>query len=877
MKWMGLNEIRETYLEFFESKKHIRMQSASLVPVDDKSLLLINSGMAPLKKYFLNLATPPAKRVTTCQKCIRTPDIENVGKTARHGTYFEMLGNFSFGDYFKVEATQWAFEFLVDVLKIPIDKMWISIYESDDEAFDIWTKKVGIDENKIVRLGKEDNFWEIGSGPCGPCSEIYFDRGEKYGCNSKTCGVGCDCDRYVEFWNIVFSQFDSDGKGNYTPMAKPNIDTGMGLERLACIMQEVDNLFLVDTVQNIMSHICKIAKIKYRENEKNDVALRVITDHIRSTTFMVADGVMPSNEGRGYVLRRLLRRAVRYGKLIGIKDLFLYKICKTVIDENKTAYPELLEKKDYIVKVIKVEEERFGKTIDQGMQMLTEILESEVVKNTKTISGNTVFKLYDTFGFPIDLTKEIAEEKGLKVDEKTFTKLMEEQRTKARNARGNSNLASWTSDENLSITSGKTIFVGYETLTETSEILHIVLNNELVGEYSGSEEFDIIVNKTPFYAEGGGQCADIGTIVTNNANINVTYCKKDDDGHYYHKCKLVSGSIKVKDIATLKVDEEFRKAVTVNHTSAHLLQSALKKVLGEHINQAGQSVDNKRVRFDFTHFSALTQQEILQVEQLVNDYVFNAVDIVAENIDINEAKKMGAIALFGEKYGNVVRVVSAKDNCTVEFCGGTHIKNTAQIGVFKILSETSVASGVRRIEAICRKECLLKMTKDEQTLKSIAEVLKTSTSSIDDKIQKLTVTLKEKDKEIQKLNEKMAVLTIKELYNNRISIDDNICYILHFTLNLSNDVLKLMSEKINDLDDGVVAIFVNTVNSKGNVLVTCGKKAVALGYNAGDIVKQVAKLSGGNGGGKKDSAMAGIKNAEILKQSEKEIFNILKG
>jgi len=876
MKWTGLNELREAYLNFFEKREHMRIESSSLVPLDDKSLLLINSGMAPLKKYFLNLATPPSKRVTTCQKCIRTPDIENVGKTSRHGTYFEMLGNFSFGDYFKVEATQWAYDFLTDVLKIPEEKLWFSIYLDDDEAFAIWTEKVGINPKKIVRLGKEDNFWEIGSGPCGPCSEIYFDRGEKYGCNSENCAVGCECDRYIEIWNIVFSQFDSDGKGTYTPMEKPNIDTGMGLERLACIMQGVDNLFEVDTVQNIMKHISNIANLKYKENEEKDISLRVITDHIRSTTFMVADGVIPSNEGRGYVLRRLLRRASRHGRLIGITDLFLHDVCQTVIDENDNAYPELLERKDYIIKVIKLEEERFHKTIDQGMQMLMDILEDEDTLKSKVICGKIAFKLYDTFGFPIDLTKEIAQEKNLKVDEDTFKILMNEQREKARNARSN-NLASWSNDNNVTISAPKTEFCGYSTLTTTSKILYIMNDDGILKTYSGEDEFNVIVDKTPFYAESGGQCADVGTITSKSGILSVLHCKKDDNGHYLHLVKLISGIVNVGDNVTMNVNVEFRKAVMANHTSAHLLQSALKEVLGEHINQAGQSVDDKRIRFDFTHFSAVTPKELKKVEDLVNSYIFNAIDINSEEMNIEEARKKGAISLFGEKYGKTVRVVSATDNCTVEFCGGTHIDNTAKIGLFKIITETSVAAGVRRIEAICRRECLNKMVYSENLILNIADRLKSSANEIDEKIQSLLMQLKEKDKKITSLNEKIAISDINSIYETKRIIKDDTYYITHFTNNVSADVLKLMGDKIKDIDSNIVAIFMNKTGYKGNVLVTCGKNAVTNGFDAGKIVKAVAQLVGGNGGGKRDSAMAGVKDIDMLKNKIGEIIDILRG
>ncbi len=695
MQWTGLNELREKYLAFFESKGHLRLPSFSLVPQGDKSLLLINSGMAPMKKYFTGEITPPRKRVTTCQKCIRTPDIERVGKTARHGTYFEMLGNFSFGDYFKHEATAWAWEFCTKVMELPVDRLWVSIYQDDDETFDIWTKEVGVDPSHIVRLGKEDNFWEHGSGPCGPCSEIYFDRGEQYGCGSPTCGVGCDCDRYVEFWNLVFTQFDNDGKGNYSPLEHPNIDTGMGLERLACIMQGVNNLFEVDTVQNIMKHVSRIAGVHYGDSERADVSLRVITDHIRSTTFMIGDGVMPSNEGRGYVLRRLLRRAARHGRLLGIREPFLYQVCETVIAENATAYPELSEKKDFIQKLIRVEEEAFEKTIDAGLSLLDEMLNS---LTGKVLSGADAFRLYDTYGFPLDLTQDILEEKGLEVGAEEFARLMAEQRERARSARKNAGMDAWKGSLNIlqQMLPGK--FVGYDTCTTETRVEAIIHDDQLVEAVEEGDEAIVLLSATPFYGESGGQVGDTGFIENDNATFEVQNTVKGVTGVVIQSGEVRQGTLKTGDVVTARVDEGRRHAIMRNHTAAHLLQAALRQVLGTHVEQAGQLVDGERVRFDFTHFSALTTEELAKVEALVNGWILEGIATDIREMPIEEARKLGAMALFGEKYGDIVRVVRVGD-VSIEFCGGTHLDNTAKTGMFRIKSESSVASGVRRIEA----------------------------------------------------------------------------------------------------------------------------------------------------------------------------------
>ena len=669
MQWTGLNELREKFLSFFESKGCLRLPSFSLIPKDDNSLLLINSGMAPMKKYFTGEVTPPRKRVTTCQKCIRTPDIERVGITARHGTFFEMLGNFSFGDYFKREATAWAWEFFTKVLELPEDKLYVSIYQDDDEAYDIWTKEVGVDPSHMVRHGKEDNFWEHGSGPCGPCSEIYFDRGPEKGCGSPDCHVGCECDRFVEVWNLVFTQFESDGKGNYTPLEHPNIDTGMGLERLACVMQEVDNLFLVDTVQNIMKHICEITGVQYGAGEKSDISLRVITDHIRSTTFMIGDGVMPSNEGKGYVLRRLLRRAARHGRLLGYKEPFLYKVCDTVIRENLTAYPELAEKREFITKVIRVEEESFAKTIDQGMKMLQNLAES---RDVKVISGEDAFKLNDTFGFPIDLTREILEEKGIKVDVDRFHDLMKEQKKRSRAARKNAGADAWISDNTDLSDLAATAFVGYTELEAEAQVLAIVKDGKRIESAGEGESVLIVLDKTPFYAESGGQVGDTGDLTAEGFSADVDNTTKDISGNIFlHACDISEGSVSVGMTLRAAIDAERRNDIKRNHTAAHLLQAALREVLGSHVQQAGQLVSEDYLRFDFTHFEAMTAKELMDVEIMVNDKIFESIPVVTREMPIEEAKKLGATALFGEKYGETVRVVSAGD-FSAEFCGGTH-------------------------------------------------------------------------------------------------------------------------------------------------------------------------------------------------------------
>ncbi len=860
MEWMGLNELREKYLSFFESKGHLRLPSFSLVPQGDKSLLLINAGMAPLKKYFTGELTPPRKRVTTCQKCIRTPDIERVGITARHGTFFEMLGNFSFGDYFKREATAWAWEFCTKVLEMPADKIYISVYQDDDEAYDIWTKELGVSPDHMVRLGKEDNFWEHGAGPCGPCSELYFDRGEKYGCGSPTCGVGCDCDRYVEFWNLVFTQFDNDGNNNYTRLKSCNIDTGMGLERLACIMQGVDNLFEVDTVQNIMKHIMQIAGVKYHEDEKKDVSLRVITDHIRSTTFMIGDGVMPSNEGRGYVLRRLLRRAARHGRLLGIDGTFLYKVCETVIKENATAYPNLVEKHDLIVKVIKAEEESFNKTIDTGLNLLENIIAQS---DSKVLSGADAFKLQDTFGFPIDLTKELLEERGMSVDIDEYDRLYAQSRAAARAARKDAGAQAWK-DSNISFKDvGATEFVGYTDYSCDAEIKAIVTNGERDEFATADSEVVIVLNKTPFYGESGGQAGDTGVIKTDNATLEVTATGKTPGGVVLHIARFINGdSIALGDKVHAQIDVEKREATRRNHTAAHLLQAALRKHLGSHVEQAGQLVNSEEMRFDFTHFSALSGDELKAIEREVNEVILKGIPVETREMPIEEAKKLGAMALFGEKYGDVVRVVSAGD-FSVELCGGTHADNTAKLGLFKIVSESSVAAGIRRITAVTGFSVLKHIENDERIMQSAAAAMKLgNVAELDKRAATLAAEVKAKDRELAELRSEISALKAGSLMDSARQVGG--VRLITAEVEVSNPgELRSMCDTARDNGADIVAVFAGVNKEKGtlNFACACGADAIKLGAHAGNIVRETAKIAGGSGGGKPDSAMAGAKDA----------------
>ena len=860
MEWTGLNELREKYLSFFESKGHLRLPSFSLVPQGDKSLLLINAGMAPLKKYFTGELTPPRTRVTTCQKCIRTPDIERVGITARHGTFFEMLGNFSFGDYFKHEATAWAWEFCTKVLEMPADKIYISVYQDDDEAYDIWTKELGVSPDHMVRLGKEDNFWEHGAGPCGPCSELYFDRGEKYGCGSPTCGVGCDCDRYVEFWNLVFTQFDNDGNNNYTRLKSCNIDTGMGLERLACIMQGVDNLFEVDTVQNIMKHIMQIAGVKYHEDEKKDVSLRVITDHIRSTTFMIGDGVMPSNEGRGYVLRRLLRRAARHGRLLGIDGTFLYKVCETVIKENATAYPNLVEKHDLIVKVIKAEEESFNKTIDTGLNLLENIIAQS---DSKVLSGADAFKLQDTFGFPIDLTKELLEERGMSVNIDEYDRLYAQSRAAARAARKDAGAQAWK-DSNVSFKDvGATEFVGYTDYSCDAEIKAIVTNGERDEFATADSEVVVVLDKSPFYGESGGQAGDTGVIKTDNATLEVTATGKTPDGVVLHIARFISGdSIALGDKVHAQIDVEKREATRRNHTAAHLLQAALRKHLGSHVEQAGQLVNSEEMRFDFTHFSALSGDELKAIEREVNEVILKGIPVETREMPIEEAKKLGAMALFGEKYGDVVRVVSAGD-FSVELCGGTHADNTAKLGLFKIVSESSVAAGIRRITAVTGFGVLKHIENDERIMQSAAAAMKLgNVAELDKRAATLSAEVKAKDRELAELRSEISALKAGSLMDSARQVGG--VRLITAEVEVSNPgELRSMCDTARDNGADIVAVFAGVNKEKGtlNFACACGADAIKLGAHAGNIVRETAKIAGGSGGGKPDSAMAGAKDA----------------
>ena len=885
MQWTGLNELREKYLSFFESKGHLRLGSFPLVPKNDNSLLLINSGMAPMKKWFLGQEEPPRHRVTTCQKCIRTPDIERVGITARHGTYFEMLGNFSFQDYFKTEAINWAWEFLTKVLEIPADLLYISVYEDDDEAWDIWTKQVGIPEDHMVRFGKEDNFWEHGSGPCGPCSEIYFDRGPEHGCGKPGCKVGCDCDRYMEVWNLVFSQFDSDGKGTYTRLEKPNIDTGMGLERLACVMQNVGNLFEVDTVRAILNHVERISGHIYGQDEKTDISIRVITDHIRSTTFMVSDGILPSNEGRGYVLRRLLRRAARHGRMLGIDRPFLTELVDTVIHENKAGYPELEEHADYIKKVIGTEEERFYKTIDQGLNILNGLIDNitkaALSGKEKILSGIDAFKLNDTFGFPLDLTREIAAEAGITVDEENFQVEMKKQKEKARQDRLSRDISGWSADLFGELNAEPTVFTGYDVLEDKGTVLALSDGEELLEAVStddGAKEGVLVVlDRTPFYAESGGQVADTGTIVTaSGARLEVKAVKKTPKGYFVHTCTLTEGTAIVGESATASVSKGRRRAIARNHTSAHLLQKALREVLGSHVHQAGSYEDDERVRFDFTHFSAVTPEELALVEHIVNQKIFEALDVNVQNMPLAEAKKMGAMALFGEKYGDIVRVVDI-NGWSTEFCGGTHVSNTAQLGCFKILSESSVAAGVRRIEGTTGMGVLRLLDERTEMLHKVAGSLKVNNlKDLPLRAEGMAAEVKSLTKELEQVKAEVAASKIDGLFENAAEVN-GIHIVTAYLSGTAPEALRGMCEKIRDKAPNVVSALVGSSDGKISLVVCCGKGAQDAGLKAGVLVKQIAAIAGGNGGGKPDLAMAGLKDATKIDEALNAVPGIVSG
>ena len=873
MQWTGLNELREKYLTFFEGKGHLRLDSFPLVPKNDPSLLLINSGMAPMKKWFLGQEEPPRHRVTTCQKCIRTPDIERVGITARHGTFFEMLGNFSFQDYFKEEVIPWAWEFLTgeEWMAIPKDKLYISVYLDDDEAYDIWTQKVGIAPDHMVRMGKEDNFWEHGSGPCGPCSEIYFDRGIEYGCGKPTCGPGCDCDRFMEIWNLVFSQFDSDGKGHYERLPRPNIDTGMGLERLACVMQGVGNLFEVDTVQSVLHHVEHIAGKTYRQNDKTDISIRVITDHIRSCTFMVSDGILPSNEGRGYVLRRLLRRAARHGRLLGIQGPFLVDLVETVIRSSESAYPELREHDAYIKKVIGTEEGNFARTIDAGMNILTGLIDAMEKAHQHVLSGLDVFKLNDTFGFPLDLTREIAAEQGLEVDEEGFHAEMTKQKERARSERLKKNISGWSADLFGALDAAPTVFTGYDTLTDTGVVVALsdeeTLTDGIATDDQAKEGVLVVLDKTPFYAEMGGQTADHGVLTGDNCTLRVLDVKKTPKGYFVHTCVLENGFVRVGDTLTAQVDREYRWAIARNHTATHLLQAALREVLGDHVHQAGSYQDAHVTHFDFTHFSAVTPEELAKVEQIVNDKIFDAMDVTVRSMPLDEAKKMGAMALFGEKYGEIVRVV---DVCgwSTEFCGGTHVKNTAQIGGFKIISESSVAAGIRRIEAVTGKNLLARANGIEMTLRQTAGTLKAN--NVADVVARAEAVMAENkamSRELENLKVQIASAKVQQLFDSAEEIN-GVKIVSAFFSGTSGDTLRGMCDAIRERAvNPVTAVLVGSADGKITMAVTVNKLAQEKGLKAGALVKELSAIAGGKGGGKPDFAMAGLKDPNKIDEA----------
>ena len=864
MKNMGVNEIREKFLSFFESKGCLRLGSFPLIPKNDASLLLINSGMAPMKAWFQNPETAPRRRVTTCQKCIRTGDIENVGKTARHGTFFEMLGNFSFGDYFKKEATAWAWEFFTKVMEIPEEKLWVSIYEEDNEAAEIWVNEVGVKPERIVRMGKEDNFWEHGTGPCGPCSEIYYDRGEEYGCDSPTCGVGCDCDRFMEVWNLVFTQFDKDDEGNYNPLPNPNIDTGMGLERLAVVMQGVGNLFEVDTVQDVMKHICQISGLEYKKDEKKDVSLRVITDHIRSTVMMISDGVTPSNEGRGYVLRRLLRRAARHGKLIGIDRPFLNEVAETVIRCSEQAYPELAEKRDYIKKIIKIEEEKFDSTIDNGLIVLNQYIEEVKSKGEAVISGQDAFKLHDTYGFPLDLTLELAEENGLGIDIDGFNEAMQEQKQTARNARADG--SSWDGDETYVFENAEpTVFLGYNTLTSDATVVGVVAQGEGVCDTIGiNQEGFIVTDKTPFYAEMGGQTGDIGTVSVNGKVIgSVKNTTKTADGYYLHEVELTAAPVSVGDVITLDVDKANRMSVCRNHSATHLLHKALKTVLGTHVAQAGSLVEKDRLRFDFSHFEAMTKEQLDETERLVNDAILRAMDVNTQELPIDEAKKLGAEAQFGEKYGDVVRVVSMGDY-SVEFCGGTHLTNTAQCGLFKILSEGGVAAGVRRIEAVTGYGVLEYMKSNDALIGRTAAALKTNLlHEIDKKAESTVADLKELQKSVDGFKSKLAAAKAQDIMAGVKHIGDIDVLVAQLD-GTAADGLKTVADNFKERTECGVVVLASNTDGKITFVAMATKAAVSKGVHAGNIIKNITAVAGGRGGGKPDMAQGGGTDASKI-------------
>ena len=868
MEFMKANDIRKKYLDFFKRKEHYVKNSFSLVPKNDKSLLLINAGMAPLKNYFLGIEIPPSKRMATCQKCVRTGDIENVGRTARHATFFEMLGNFSFGDYFKKEATSFAWEFVTKILKLDEDKLWVTVYEEDDEAFDIWKNKVGVSEERIVRLGKDDNFWEIGNGqgPCGPCSEIYIDRGKEYGCDDPNCKPGCDCDRFLEFWNLVFTQFDKQVDGSYKKLEHPNIDTGMGLERMACIMQGVDSIFDIDTMKQIRTKICEISGKKYNENEKTDISIRIITDHLRAITFMVSDGIVPSNEGRGYVLRRLARRAIRHAKLIGIDKKFINDVANVVIDVYADGYEDLVTNKDYINKILKMEEEKFNETLDTGINILNSYIEDAVKNNDKKIKGEDAFKLYDTYGFPLELTIEIAEEKNCSVDKEEFENQMQQQRERARNARAKGTDIGWKDEiSSLDLSVKNTEFVGYDSLEIENSIQDIIFEKEIVDEALQGQEVILIFDRTPFYAESGGQVGDIGQISGENFKIIVNDVKKSTNGLYLHHCIIEEGRVKKYEKAVLKVDKDIRFAIKRNHTATHLLHKALKIVLGDHIQQAGSLVSSDRLRFDFNHFSGMSKEEISMVEKIVNEQIYNALSVKTEVMSIEDAKNTGAMSLFDEKYGDIVRVLSIGD-FSKEFCGGTHVTNSNDIGMFKITSEGGVASGVRRIEAITGLKVYEYLLGEERLIDTVSNIIKSSKENIEKRITEVVEENKSLDKKLKQIQNESAKNTLDTLIKNAKQIKD-VKLITYSYENMQDDVLRDIMQEIIDKTENTIVIFSNVITETGKLSFICMvDKALIPKYNAGKIVKEVAVTTGGNGGGKPNMAQAGGK--DISKISE---------
>ena len=869
-KAYGVNELREMFLSFFESKEHLRLPSFSLIPQNDASLLLINSGMAPMKPYFKGEVEPPRRRVCTCQKCIRTGDIENIGKTARHGTYFEMLGNFSFGDYFKEEAIAWSWEFLTKVVGLEEDRLYPSIYENDEEAFEIWNKKIGIPAENIFRFGKKDNFWEHGSGPCGPCSEIYYDRGEKYGCGSPDCKVGCECDRFMEVWNNVFSQFDNDGQGNYTELVQKNIDTGMGLERLAVVCQDVNSLFDVDTVMNITNHVTAITGASYGQSNKTDVSLRVITDHIRASSFMIADGVLPSNEGRGYVLRRLLRRAARHGKLLGVNKPFLYEVVETVIKENESHYTYLRERADYIIRIVKIEEENFAKTIDTGMAIFSTKMAEHKAENKAVFSGADAFLLAATYGFPIDLTIEMVEDEGMTVDMDEYYRQREEDKIRAREARKALGDLGWAGID-LGLDTTPTTFVGYTENVCEAKVLAVCVGEEVTGTITGGEEGIIVLDKTPFYAEMGGQVADHGVILVGDCRFEVTNVQKDKGGKYLHSGKMVRGSIKTEDVVCASIDVERRKAIMRAHSATHLLQKALTSVLGDHVHQAGSLVEPDRLRFDFTHYSAVTAEELAKIDSIVQSAVLEGYNIDVREMPIDEAKAIGAMALFSEKYGDTVRVVNMGDY-SIELCGGTHLNNTAKVGPFRIESENSVASGVRRIEAITGKACLAEMEVARQRIYNACAILKTKPAELANKLESQVEEIKTLKKAIESFKAKENAGAADQFLIGARTIGG----LKVFTANIPDadaGKLRQMGDTLRDKAPNVVAVLSTVAGEKITFLAICGKEAIAKGMKAGELVKLVCSACGGSGGGKPDSAMGGGKDATKLDDALAQVDN----